>query len=48
MAKKLDGAGWLEDGDKFLDFKEHVLELEIAPERTYTLIRRMGRSRSTL
>ncbi len=30
-----------EFGEEFLDFKEHVLELEIAPERTCTLITRM-------
>ncbi len=30
-----------EDVEEFLDFKEHVLELEIAPERTYILITRM-------
>ncbi len=35
------GLADLKDGEKFLDFKEHVLELEIAPERTCTLITRM-------
>ncbi len=42
------GLADLKDGDKFLDFKEHVLEHEIALERTCTLITRMVGSRSTL
>jgi hypothetical protein len=35
------GLADLKDGEEFLDFKEHLLELEIAPERTCTLITRM-------
>jgi hypothetical protein len=42
------GLADLKDGEKFLDFKEHVLELEIAPERTCTLITKNGWSRSAL
>jgi hypothetical protein len=32
MAEELDGLADLEDDDEFLDFEEHVLELEITPE----------------
>ncbi|CAK9257552.1 unnamed protein product [Sphagnum jensenii] len=35
MAEELDGLAGLEDDDEFLDFEEHVLELEIAPESLY-------------
>ncbi|KAH9550909.1 hypothetical protein CY35_10G096900 [Sphagnum magellanicum] len=35
MTEELDGLADLEDDDEFLDFEEHVLELEITPESLY-------------
>jgi hypothetical protein len=46
MAEELDGLAGLEDDDEFLDFEEHVLELEIAPESLYP-DHENGRSQST-